>query len=183
MSLARLLPHPRILTIVGAAGIALLASDVALSQQPAGAPPLLSLPTDRPRPRAQSYHGDDVPLTIDAHAVARLRAFAAEHAATPFMVLLAALHAVLGRLASTQDVLVGASVANRTRAELEPLIGFFVNILVLRADLGAARTFDDLVAQVRERTLAAMDSSPTTKLPRSCISSSPARTCPPTARK
>ncbi len=123
----------------------------------AGAPPLLDLPTDRPRPRVQGFAGDDVGFTLEPELATRLRTYAAARSGTPFMVLLATLDVLLGRLAGTKDVLVGASVANRTRAEVEPLLGFFVNIVVLRADLGTARTFDDLVAQVRERTLAALE--------------------------
>ncbi|HZF13330.1 MAG TPA: amino acid adenylation domain-containing protein [Thermoanaerobaculia bacterium] len=123
----------------------------------AGAPDLLPLPTDRPRPAVQSGRGASLrsQLPLDtALAAARPRG------ETLFMVLLAALAAVLARHSGQEDLLVGTPIANRTHVETEGLIGFFVNTLILRADLGnlaggEEATFADLLAQVRETTLGA----------------------------
>jgi amino acid adenylation domain-containing protein len=120
-----------------------------------GAPQTLDLPTDRPRPPVQTFRGAAVPFTLADDCAATLRELGRREGATPFMVLLAGLHAVLGRWAGQDDVLVGAPVANRTRAETEPLIGFFVNTLIHRGRLGGRPTFHAFLARVRASSLAA----------------------------
>ncbi|HEX2191251.1 MAG TPA: amino acid adenylation domain-containing protein, partial [Longimicrobiaceae bacterium] len=121
----------------------------------AGAPGLLELPTDRPRPAAPgdagAYHG----LTIGKETSAALHALSRHEGATPFMTLLAAWQLLLARYAAQDDVLVGTPIAGRDRLETEGLIGFFVNTLVLRADLSGASTFRELLQQVRATTLGA----------------------------
>jgi amino acid adenylation domain-containing protein len=107
-------------------------------RQLAGAPPLLTLPTDRPRPAAQSLRGRQVAVRLAPALRAGLEAASRRHGVTPFMLLLAAFQVLLGRWSGQADVLVGTPVANRTRPEIEGLIGFFVNTLVLRAELLAA---------------------------------------------
>ncbi|MFL6289705.1 MAG: amino acid adenylation domain-containing protein, partial [Thermoanaerobaculia bacterium] len=99
----------------------------------AGAPPVLELPADRPRPPVPSGRGGVFPVAPPAALRDGVQALARRCGATPFMVLLAAFQALLGRLADRADVPVGTPVAGRGRSEIEGLIGFFVNTLVLRA--------------------------------------------------
>ena len=121
----------------------------------AGAPALLELPTDRPRPAVQRHRGAAEPLAIPADATESLRALARAEGATLFMVLLAGWQLLLARYSGQDDVVVGTPVAGRTRVELEELIGFFVNMLPLRAELGGDPTVRELLARVQERTLEA----------------------------
>ncbi|HKH47952.1 MAG TPA: amino acid adenylation domain-containing protein, partial [Thermoanaerobaculia bacterium] len=121
----------------------------------AGAPQVLDLPTDRPRPTAQTFHGARRPVVLPAGLTAAVREVSRREGATPFMTLLAAWAAVLGRHAGQDDLLVGAPVAGRNRQETEGLIGFFVNTLVLRADLTGAPPFAEVLRRVREEALEA----------------------------
>jgi amino acid adenylation domain-containing protein len=121
----------------------------------AGAPPLLELPTDRPRPLVQGEEGRTAPFAIPAETADALRALARREGATLFMVLLAAWQGLLARYAGAEDVSVGTPIAGRTRLETERLIGFFVNTLVLRADLSGDPPFRALLGRVRETTLGA----------------------------
>ncbi len=120
-----------------------------------GAPPVLDLPTDRPRPALQSFRGIRVPFVLSAGLLERLRGLAQRESTTLFMVLLAGLEALLFRLTGQEDFCVGAPVAGRTRLETEPLIGLFVNTLAHRADLSGEPLLDTLLARVRETALAA----------------------------
>ncbi|MEW2115621.1 amino acid adenylation domain-containing protein [Streptomyces sp. NPDC005474] len=115
----------------------------------------LELPTDRPRPAVPSGRGDRHSFTVPAPLVERLRTLGRGSEATLFMVLLAGVQALLGRWAGTHDVAVGSPVAGRDRGELEPLVGFFVNNLVLRTDLSDDPAFADLVARARDTALEA----------------------------
>lgn len=121
------------------------------------APPLLDLPTDHPRPLVESHRGAFQTVVISARLVERLRGLAREHNATPFMVLLAIFQGLLTRTAGINDVVVASPSANRNRADLEPLIGFFVNMLPLRARITRELTVRGLIQHVREATLAAFD--------------------------
>ncbi|HBL29062.1 MAG TPA: non-ribosomal peptide synthetase, partial [Acidobacteria bacterium] len=121
----------------------------------AGAPALLELPTDRPRPARQSYRGTLRPVRLPAGLTAQAQAFARREGATLFMVLLAAFQALLARCGGQEDLAVGTPVAGRNRVEIENLIGFFVNTLVLRGDLRGEPSFSTLLARVRETALAA----------------------------
>uniref|UniRef100_UPI000AEC0383 condensation domain-containing protein n=1 Tax=Xenorhabdus thuongxuanensis TaxID=1873484 RepID=UPI000AEC0383 len=116
-----------------------------------GAPALLALPTDRPRPAVQSFVGDRVPVHIDAGLLASLKKLGLRHHTTLFMTVLSAWSLVLARLSGQEDIVIGTPVANRLQHELEGLIGFFVNTLALRVTLNEAVTVTDLLAQVRER--------------------------------
>ncbi|MCP4657282.1 MAG: amino acid adenylation domain-containing protein, partial [bacterium] len=98
-------------------------------------PPILDLPADRPRPAVQTFRGVSRPMTLSSELSDELRQLGREHGATPFMTLLAAFRILLARLSGTWDVLVGTPIAGRTREEIEGLIGFFLNTLVLRVDL------------------------------------------------
>ncbi|HVR95472.1 MAG TPA: amino acid adenylation domain-containing protein, partial [Thermoanaerobaculia bacterium] len=119
----------------------------------AGTPQVLELPLDRPRPVLQTFHGAARPVSLPPALSAAVHRLCRREGATPFMVLLAAWAALLGRHAGQQDVLVGTPIAGRNRREIEDLIGFFVNTLVLRADLGGAPGFGELLAQVRRSAL------------------------------
>jgi amino acid adenylation domain-containing protein len=121
----------------------------------AGAPPLLELPTDRPRPAAHSHRAAVTGALLPAQVLDGLRTLARREGATPFMVLLAALDVVLARWSGQDDVVVGTQVAGRTHAATEPMLGLFVNTLALRVSLAQYPTFGALLARVREATLAA----------------------------
>jgi amino acid adenylation domain-containing protein len=121
----------------------------------AGAPPLLDLPADRPRPAVENHRGATRYLLLPADLSSALPGRALDEDATPFMYLLAVFHTLLHRLSGAVDLPVGCAVANRPRPELEGLIGFFTNTLVLRGDLSGDPAFRELVARVREDALSA----------------------------
>ncbi|WMV70852.1 amino acid adenylation domain-containing protein [Xenorhabdus griffiniae] len=123
--------------------------------QLADAPALLTLPTDRPRPAVQTYAGNQVPVHIDADLLASLKELGQRHHTTLFMTVLSAWGLVLARLSGQNDIVIGTPVANRPHQELEGLMGFFVNTLALRISCHDNFRVTDLLAQVRERALAA----------------------------
>ncbi|HET6209320.1 MAG TPA: amino acid adenylation domain-containing protein, partial [Jatrophihabitans sp.] len=123
----------------------------------AGAPALLELPTDRPRPPVQDYRAGQTRLEFDAELTAGLKALAEQHGSTLFMVVLAAWALVLSRLSGQSDVVIGTPTANRRRHELEGLIGFFVNTLAVRVNLAGRPSGAELVRRTRDVTLAALD--------------------------
>ncbi|HTG34131.1 MAG TPA: amino acid adenylation domain-containing protein, partial [Thermoanaerobaculia bacterium] len=118
-------------------------------------PPFLELQTDRPRPPVQTFGGRSLPLWLEPGLAGRLSALALETGTTLFMVLLAGFETLLGIYSGAEDLAVGTPIAGRNRAELEGLIGFFVNSLVLRGDLSGDPSFIDLLGRVREDTLSA----------------------------
>ncbi|NHZ35817.1 non-ribosomal peptide synthetase, partial [Massilia rubra] len=115
----------------------------------AGAPALLELPTDHPRPARQSHTGASVAFALPAALTAQLQALGQRHGATLFMVLLGAWSVLMSRLSGQDDVVIGTPVANRQRAEVEPLIGFFVNTLAVRVRLDADLSVAQLLEQVK----------------------------------
>ncbi|MFP5287419.1 MAG: condensation domain-containing protein, partial [Thermoanaerobaculia bacterium] len=123
----------------------------------AGAPTVLELPADRPRPPVQTFRGAGVPIAFPEELAAALRDLGRRRGVTLFMALLAGFEALLSRYTGEPDLLVGSPVANRNRAETEGLIGFFVNNLVLRADLTGDPGFDGLLGRVRANALAAYE--------------------------
>ncbi|MCP4662604.1 MAG: AMP-binding protein, partial [bacterium] len=123
-------------------------------QQLAGAPPLLELPCDRPRPAVQSFRGSWLPVAIPRDLSAALTALSRRVEMTLFMTLLAAFKALLHRTTDQEDIVVGSPIAGRNRKEIEGLIGFFVNTLALRTQLDRDASFRELLAGVR---LVAMD--------------------------
>ncbi len=121
----------------------------------AGAPPLLELPTDRPRPAIQTANGATHNFVIPKDLADELNRLSKQENVTLFMTLLAGFKLLLARYAGMEDISVGSAIANRTRGETERLIGFFVNTLVLRTDLSGNPAFVDLLARVRETALGA----------------------------
>ncbi|HVG43628.1 MAG TPA: amino acid adenylation domain-containing protein, partial [Longimicrobium sp.] len=121
----------------------------------AGAPELLELPTDHPRPAVQTNRGAAVPVGFSLELLERLQALGRSEGATLYMTLLGAFQVLLGKYAGSEDVVVGSPIAGRTRGEVEGLIGFFVNTLVLRTDLSGDPSFREVLRQVREATLGA----------------------------
>ncbi|MCG1056113.1 amino acid adenylation domain-containing protein, partial [Mycetohabitans sp. B5] len=118
-------------------------------------PEQLTLPADRPRPPVASYRGACLPMQIDPVLHGKLQTLAREHEASLFMVLQAALASLLTRLGAGTDIPVGSAIAGRTDETLEDLIGFFVNMWVLRTDTSGNPSFSALLEQVRENCLAA----------------------------
>jgi amino acid adenylation domain-containing protein len=123
----------------------------------AGAPELLELPTDRPRPAVQTYRGAQEGITLSAELLARLEALGRGEGATLYMTLLGAFQVLLARYAGSEDVVVGSPVSGRTRREVEELIGLFLNTLVLRTDLSGDPPFRAVLRRVREATLGAFE--------------------------
>ncbi|HTQ80706.1 MAG TPA: condensation domain-containing protein, partial [Thermoanaerobaculia bacterium] len=125
-----------------------------------GAPPVITLPTDRPRPAVQSMRGAQQPLQLPAALGEAVDALGLGEGATPFMNLLAAVAAWLHRHGAADDLndlVIGSPIANRTRAEIEGLIGFFTNTVVLRADLSGRPSWRRLLGHIREVTLGAYE--------------------------
>ncbi|MFB6603492.1 amino acid adenylation domain-containing protein [Streptomyces noursei] len=119
-----------------------------------GAPALLRLPVDRPRPEHPCYEGATVEFALPAAVGTRIRALARQEGATPFLVLLASCAATLRRHSGQEDLVLGTPVAGRSKPEFEGLIGNFVNLLALRVDLSGEPTFRELLRRVRTAVLA-----------------------------
>lgn len=120
------------------------------------APHLLALATDRPRPALPTYRGGRVRFCLDSATTEAIEVLARNSQATPFMVTLAAWQAVLMRHSGQEDVVVGVPTAGRTSAESEPMVGMFVNSLVVRSDLSGDPSFAALLGRVRETVLEAL---------------------------
>jgi len=115
----------------------------------AGAPPVLDLPSDRPRGSVRTSRGGSAVFRVEPGVAGSLRELARQQGGTPFIVFLAAFQTLLHRLTGRDDLCVGAPVANRGYPEIADLIGFFVNTLVLRGDLSGAPRFGELVGRLR----------------------------------
>jgi amino acid adenylation domain-containing protein len=124
-------------------------------EQLTGAPATIDLPTDRPRPAVQSFNGAKASLSLSKELSEQLNRFSREQGVTLFMTLLAGFQVLLSRYSRQDDLVVGTPIANRNRAELEEMIGFFANTLVLRTRLGQDSTFRALLGQVKETALGA----------------------------
>ncbi|MCP4996507.1 MAG: amino acid adenylation domain-containing protein, partial [Gammaproteobacteria bacterium] len=124
-------------------------------EQLAHLPALLELPTDRPRPPVQTFRGRYFPFSIPQPLSQALQQLSLQSQTTLFMTLLAAFKVLLMRYSGQTDIAVGSPIANRTQREIENLIGFFINTLVLRSDLAENSSFNELLSQVRQTTLAA----------------------------
>lgn len=123
--------------------------------QLAGSPPLLELPTDRPRPAVQTYNGDFKSFYFSESLSKSIKALCHREGTTLFMTLLAGFQTLLYRYSGQTDICVGTPIANRTQGETESLIGFFVNTLVLRNQLSDQMSFHELLKQVKEASLGA----------------------------
>ncbi|MBX5488032.1 MAG: amino acid adenylation domain-containing protein, partial [Mycolicibacterium hassiacum] len=135
-----------------------LATELAYWRQTlAGLPERLELPTDRPYPAVADYRGASVAVNWPAELAHRIRALARAHNATSFMVVQAALAALLSRLSASSDVALGFAIAGRRDPALDELVGFFVNTLVLRVEIEGDPTVTELLAHVRQRSLAAFE--------------------------
>ena len=115
----------------------------------------LELPTDRPRPAAQTFRGKRRFFSLPENLEQGMRSLGAQEGATYFMTMLAVFKLLLARYSGQRDIVVGTPVANRELAETEPLIGLFLNTLVLRSDLSGALSFRELVRRVKEVSLGA----------------------------
>ena len=121
-------------------------------RQLADAPPLLELPTDRPRPAIQTFQGKTERFQLDGKLTQQLKALSQQSGCTLFMTLLAAFGVVLSRYSGQTDLVIGSAIANRNRREIEGLIGFFVNTLALRLDLSEKPSFATFLKQVQTVT-------------------------------
>ncbi|MFJ3793113.1 amino acid adenylation domain-containing protein [Kitasatospora sp. NPDC090091] len=121
----------------------------------AGAPAALELPTDRPRAAVQGFNGGALPVELPEPLMRELGRLAHRRGATTYMALLAVYTLLLARYSRRSDVVVGVPVAARDRPELEPLIGYFVNTLPIRTDLGGTPDFGEVLDRVREACLGA----------------------------
>src|SRR5262249_25047520 len=120
-----------------------------------GAPALLELPADHPRPVQQDFAGAQTKVRFDAELSRRLKALSQRHGVTLHMVLLASCATLLSRRAGQAEIVIGTPIANRRRAELEGLIGFFVNTLPMRIDLSGSPSVAELLARVKAVSVAA----------------------------
>lgn len=136
---------------------AVLETQLAYWRQQLADLPVLNLPTDRPRPTVQGYRGAIQPLKLSKAITQSLQTLSQQAGATLFMTVLTAFQILLWRYTGQEDIVVGSPIANRNRQELESLIGFFVNSLVLRTDLAGNPTVRSLLERVRQMTLAAYD--------------------------
>ncbi|MBT9312777.1 non-ribosomal peptide synthetase [Leptothoe kymatousa] len=124
-------------------------------QQLAGAPALLELPTDYPRPAIQSFKGGGIHFNLGQALTKKLKHLSQESGTTLFMTLLAAFQVLLSRYSGQDDIVVGSPVANRNHRETESLIGFFLNMLVLRTQLQGNPDFHEVLNRVRQVALGA----------------------------
>jgi amino acid adenylation domain-containing protein len=124
-------------------------------QHLAGVPATLKLPTERSRPEVQAFRGATSRFVLPKDLSDAIATLSRKEGVTLFMLLLAAFQTLLNRYTNQDDIVVGTDVANRNRSEVEPLIGFFVNLLVLRTDVSGNPSFRELLRRVREVTLGA----------------------------
>jgi amino acid adenylation domain-containing protein len=126
-------------------------------KQLAGELPVLNLPTDRPRPPAQTFRGESQTIRLSAKLTDQLKALAQAHGATLYMTLLAAYEMLLYRHTGQEDILVGSPTSGRSRPELAGVVGYFINSIVLRADFSGNPTFAEFLGRVRQTVLGAFE--------------------------
>ncbi|HEX3925176.1 MAG TPA: amino acid adenylation domain-containing protein [Streptosporangiaceae bacterium] len=120
-----------------------------------GAPPVLTLPTDRARPQTLTFEGQQESLVIEGEFTTALRSFGQERRATLFMTMLTGFSVLLHRYAAQADMVVGVGIANRQRPEAENLLGMMINTVLVRVDASGTPSFEELLGRVRERCLQA----------------------------
>ena len=118
---------------------------------------ILELPLDKVRPKKQTFNGSNLPVYINKDITNKLNLFSRRNEATLFMTLLSIFKVLLYKYTGQKDICVGSPIANRTKVEIEPLLGFFVNTLALRSELSGELSFVDLVKQIKQTTLEAYD--------------------------
>src|SRR5262249_50097119 len=116
---------------------------------------VLELPVDHPRPAVQSHRGAHLPITLSKSLSESLKTLSHQEGVTLFITLLAAFQTLLHYYTGREDICVGAPIANRNRAEMEGLIGFFVNSLIMRSDLSGDPSFRELLKRARGVALGA----------------------------
>ncbi|MCR4034161.1 amino acid adenylation domain-containing protein, partial [Flavobacterium panacis] len=136
---------------------AVLESQLSYWQEQLQGVTMLSLPTDYIRPSVQSMAGSSIFLVLDKELSESLNALSQREGVTLFMLLLSAFKVLLLRYSGQDDICVGTPIANRTQSELEGMIGFFINVLALRSDLGGNPRFSELLQRVKETTLGGYD--------------------------
>ena len=124
-------------------------------KQLAGVPPVVELPTDKPRPPIQTFQGAAKSIVLDRELTQRLQHLSQQSDATLFMTLLAAFLVLISRYTGQPDIIVGSPIANRNSPQIEQLMGFFANTLALRGNLSNNPSFAEFLAQVRQTTLSA----------------------------
>ncbi len=124
-------------------------------EQLSGAPPVLELPTDKPRPPVQTFRGAQFHQRLPAELPGAVQELSREAGVTPFMLLMAGFHALLARHSGQPDIVVGTPIAGRNRREVESLIGFFTNTLAIRVKASGDASFRELLGRVREASLGA----------------------------
>lgn len=137
----------------------LRAQELYWQEQLAGELPILALPVDRPRSNTPTYRGAAQTAMLEAELTGRLRALSTDANATLFMTLLAASYVLLQRYSGQDDVIIGSPIANRTAAHSEAIVGFFLNMLPLRALLDDDPTFLELMERVRARVTGAISNA------------------------
>lgn len=125
------------------------------TKQLADAPPLLEFPTDRPRPTYKTFHGSALVFSIAQELGGEIASLGRQEGATLFMALLAGFYVLLYRYTRQEDIVIGTPIAGRNRRDVEELIGFFINTLVMRARISGAMSFRKLLQEVREICLQA----------------------------
>ena len=125
--------------------------------QLASTPPVLDLPTDRPRPVIQTHSGASQVFRLSLDLTQKLKALARAHDATLYTILVAAFQTLLHRYTGQEQILVGSPTSGRSRAEFAPLVGYFINPVVLRADFSASPIFNEFLDQARQTVLAALE--------------------------
>ncbi len=118
-----------------------------------GSPPLLELATDRPRPAVQSFNGSSISVELPSDVMKQIQTFCQEHGVTMYMFLLSSIQLVLSRYSGQSDIVIGSPVANRMRTEIEPMLGCFVNTIVLRSKIKPEQDFLTHLQTVKDITL------------------------------
>jgi non-ribosomal peptide synthetase component F len=122
-------------------------------EQLQGVPPVLDLPSDRPRAKTRSSRGSYAAVAIPFETVKAVKEIGRQEGTTLFMTMLAAFQALLSRYSGQQQIVIGTDVANRATPETERMIGFFINLLPVRTDLSGNPTFRELLGRVRDSLL------------------------------